>query len=59
MSKEKFLRVYANLPELERTQIIVIIDDQPYSWYAAHNEIINDTELSRKILKKLEAMGIL
>ena len=59
MSKEKFLRAYANLPEPERTQIVVIIDEEPYSWYAARNEIINDTELSKKILKKLEALGIL
>jgi len=53
MSKEKFLRIYANLPEPERHQIIAIIDDETYSWRASYNEITNDTDLGKKILKKL------
>ena len=56
---EKFLKVYANLPEPERYQIIVIIDDKTYSWNAAYIEITNNTELGKKILKKIEALGIL
>lgn len=59
MSKEKFLKVYANLPEPERKQVIAVIDDKTYSWNVAHNEISNDTPLGKKILKKLEALGIL
>ena len=59
MSREKFLKVYANLPEPEREQVIAIIDDKPYSWNVAYNEISNNTELGEKILKKLEALGIL
>ena len=59
MSKEKFLKAYANLPPPEREQVIVIIDNEPYSWNAARNEIENNTELGKKILKKLEALEIL
>jgi len=59
MSKEKFLKVYANLPEPERSQVIAVIDDKTYSWNVAFNEISNDTELGKKILKKIEALGIL
>lgn len=59
MSKEKFLKVYANLPEPERKQVIVIIDDKSYSWDVAYYEINNDTELGRRILKKIEDLGIL
>lgn len=59
MSKEKFLKAYVNLPPPEREQIIVIINNIPYSWNVAYREIINDTELGKEILKKLEAIGIL
>ena len=59
MSKEKFLKVFANLPEPEREQVIAIIDNKTYSWNIAYNEISNDTELGKKILKKLEALELL
>ncbi len=59
MSKEKFLKAYANLPEPERSQVIVVIDDKTYSWDRAFNEISNDTQLGKKMLKKIEALGIL
>ena len=59
MSKERFLKAYANLPEPERHQVIAIIDEKPYSWNVAYVEVSNDTELGRKILKKLERMNIL
>jgi len=59
MSKEKFLKVYANLPELERYQIIAIVDKKSYSWNVAHTEISENTELGKKILKKIEELGIL
>ncbi|MBS3171813.1 hypothetical protein J4449_04340 [Candidatus Woesearchaeota archaeon] len=59
MSKERFLKVYANLPEPERKQIIAIIDDKPYSWDIAYSEINDDTPLGKKILKKIEDLGLL
>ena len=59
MSKEKFLKVFANLPEPEREQVIAIIDNKTYSWNIAFNEISKDTELGKKIIKKLEALKIL
>ncbi len=58
MTKEKFLKTYANLPEPEREQIIAIIDDKTYSWNVAFQEISNDTELGNKILRNLELIGI-
>lgn len=59
MSKERFLKIYANLPEPEREQIIAIVDDKTYSWNVAYSEISNDTGLGRKILEKMERLGIL
>lgn len=59
MSKERFLKVYANLPEPEREQVIAIVDNKTYSWNVAFIEITNNTELGKKILKKLEILDIL
>ena len=59
MNKEKFLEAYTNLPETEKNQIIVIIDDEGLSWDDAYKTIMENSELGEKILKKLEAMGIL
>lgn len=59
MSKAKFLKVYANLPEPERHQVIVIIEGKTYSWNVAYNEITNDTELGKKILRKMEALEVI
>ena len=59
MSKDKFLKVYANLPEPERGQVIAIVDNKTYSWNVAYAEILNNTALGKKILKKIEDLGIL
>lgn len=59
MSKDKFLKVYANLPEPEREQVIAIVDGKTYSWNVAFNEISNDTRLGEKILKRMEELDII
>ena len=57
--KSAFLKAYSNLPEDERNQIIAIIDNRPYTWNRAYDEIRQDTLLGKRILKKLEELGIL
>lgn len=59
MTKEKFLKIYANLPEPERVQIIAVVDGKTYSWNVAYNEISNNTLLGKKILKKMEDLGLI
>lgn len=59
MSKDKFLKAYVNLPEPEKEQVIAIIDGKPYSWNVAYNEISADTNLGKKILKKMEDLGLI
>jgi len=51
--RDRFFRVYSNLPLSIRKEVISIIDDKPISWNVAYNEISNKTELGDKILKKL------
>lgn len=58
-NKEKFFRIYSNLPLFEREKVILVIDKQPISWNVAYQQIKNDTELSHKILKILEELEII
>jgi len=51
--KDKFLKVFSNLSIDLRKEIILVIDDQPITWNVAYQEIINETKLGEKILKKL------
>jgi len=54
-----FLKLYSNLPLTERTQPIVVLDNQPISWEIARNEVIHDTARSKAILKKLKELKII
>ena len=56
---EKFFKVYANLPLPLRSEIIVVVDDEPITWRVAHLEISNKTKLGETILEKLEALKII
>ena len=57
--KAKFLRVYANVPDNLREDIIVIFDEKTYTWNTAYFEIKNDTDLGRKLLKELVVTKII
>jgi len=57
--KAKFLKVYANIPEGLRSDIIVVVDKKTYTWNTSYFEIKDNTELGKKILKALENMGLL
>jgi len=57
--RAKFLRIFANVPERLREDIIVIVDKKPYTWNSAYLEIKDNTSLGKKILKTLEEIDIL
>ena len=57
--REKFLRVYAEIPEGLRSDIIVVIDGKTYTWDTAYLEIRGKTKLGEKILKTLEIVGLI
>lgn len=60
--KEKFLKIYANLPSQAREEIIYITEDEgkrPYTWNAAYVEVTNNTSLSELILSSLEKLSII
>jgi len=59
MTKERFMRVYSNLPLNMRKEVIVVINKEPISWDVARNEIEHDTQLGKEILKKLMELKII
>ncbi len=59
MDKERFFKVYANLPLNVRDQVVVVLDGEPVAWRVANLEIIEDTESGRQILEKLASLEII
>ena len=56
---ERFFRVYSGLPIEERSNPIIVIDDEPINWKLSHEEISNETERGKEILKMLIELEII
>lgn len=58
--KEKFLKIYVNLPLGVREEIILVLEDgRPITWNAAYIEVKSDTPISEYVLDKLEKLEII
>lgn len=57
--KAKFIKVFANVPDPLREEIIALINNNPFSWYAAYGEIEHNTKNSEKILLQLKKIGVI
>ena len=57
--KATFLRVYANLPQATREEIITVINNETYTWQSAKLEIEQETPIGIKILDILYDLEIL
>ncbi len=57
--KERFLKIYYNLPLPVREEVILDFDGKPISWNVAYVEVKNRTEVGEIILKKLEELKII
>ena len=58
--RAKFMKIFANLPDKIRMEdIIVVIDEKPYTWNSAFFEIKNNSKIGQEILKRLEALNII
>lgn len=56
----KFVRIYSKLPEKVRKEdIIAVIDNKPYTWDVAFFEIKNESDIGKKILKRLKDLEII
>lgn len=59
-NREKFLKIYANLPLGVRQEIIMVLEDgRPITWNVAFVEVETNTPLSNAILQKLEKFQII
>lgn len=58
MTKDKFFKLYANLPINIRKEVILDMGDPigPITWEVAYREIKTDTVLGNKIFDKLVAL---
>lgn len=54
--RSKFLKIYSNVPEDLREDIIIVVEGKSYSWNVAYLEIQDNTELGKKILKALKGI---
>jgi len=57
--RERFLKIYANIPLSLRKEIIAIIDKEPVTWSVAYVEIFNGTKKGEEILKRLDEMKLI
>lgn len=57
--KAQFLKVYANLPQPSREEILVVVGKEPYTWQSAKLEIEQDTAIGKEILETLTNLKIL
>lgn len=56
--KDRFYRIYNNLPLNLREEVVLVLNDEPITWRVARLEIDRDTMLSKVILEKLAALQI-
>ncbi len=57
--KERFNKIYANIPINLRDDIVIVIDNEPISWKIARLEIEQNTKLGEVILTKLEELKVI
>ena len=58
--REKFLKIYADLPVAVRQEIIASLTEiGPVTWNSAYIEISQNTDLSKQILQELDEMEII
>ncbi|GAA4461832.1 hypothetical protein GCM10023093_07290 [Nemorincola caseinilytica] len=58
--KDKFFKVYANLPINLRDEIVLVLPDRgPVTWNVAYLEISHETELGNQIVGKLSDLKII
>ena len=59
MGLERFRAVYSRLPEDEKKQVVVVLDEQKISWETAFREIAKNSDEGKRIQKKLEELDII
>ena len=56
---EDFFKIYSEVPIDERKLVVVVLNSEPISWNLAYQEIKNNTDRGKKILKILKKLEII
>jgi hypothetical protein len=60
MEKDRFFKVFANLPLNLRNEVILVLPELgPITWHVAYLEISHDTEVGKDILTRLIEFNII
>jgi hypothetical protein len=54
-----FLKIYANLPLSVRSDVVVVVKNEPLTWNSAHLEVEQNTPVGKEILEILTKLKIL
>lgn len=57
--RTQFFKVYANLPQATRGEIVAVVGNEPFTWQAAKLEIEQNTKIGNEILELLFKLKIL
>jgi UV DNA damage repair endonuclease len=57
--RARFQEIYADLPAAIRADIVVVIDEKPYSWNAVYTEVVSETKLGDAMVATLRKLGII
>lgn len=59
-NKDRFIKVYSNLPINLRNEVILVLPDKgPITWNVAFLEISNETKIGKTIIDKLIELKII
>lgn len=58
MDYSRFFEIYNNVPDKIRNEVIVVVDEKPYSWNAVYIELKSGTSLGKIMYDKLVRMEI-
>jgi hypothetical protein len=57
--KDRFYKIYGNLPLITREEIILVVNGEGISWKVAKLYIDQDSPLVKEILEKLAELGVI
>ena len=57
--RAQFFKIYANLPQTSRDEVVVVVRDEPYTWQSAKLEVEQDTEIGKEIIELLTRLKII
>ncbi|MBI2618274.1 hypothetical protein HYW58_02365 [Candidatus Kaiserbacteria bacterium] len=58
-NKDRFIKVYSNLPINLRNEVVLVLQNKPITWNVAFLEVNSETETGKEIVKNLIELKII